>query len=83
MHHDLSRGRGKRRTFHKDCFGTIYLNAACVPRRGFDESGRMISHFSWVEFVDDKLTFAAHRWFLPDASIAYEESLFIGTNNLI
>ncbi len=81
MHHELSRGKGIRNTFFKDSFGTVFLNAACVPRRGFDSNGRIISHYTWVEFVDSKLSLAAHRWFYPDASIAFQETLFISNKD--
>ncbi len=76
MHHALKRGKGDRKTFFEDVWGTYYLNAACVPRRGIDSLGRNLSHLSWVEFRNSKLSFAAHRWYLPDASIAYEQTLF-------
>ena len=52
MHHRLRRGAGNRRTLHRDRQGTIYLNAACVPRhRQCDENGPL-RHFSWVELSD-------------------------------
>ena len=76
MHHHLSRNQGYRKTFSKDNFGTFYLNAACVPRRGKDNSGAILSHFSWVEFLNGKVNHISHRWYKQDLSIAYEEILF-------
>ncbi len=75
MHHALTRTSGYRRTFHKDIYGTIFLNCACVPRRGFDSSGRLVCHFSWVEFVNGQLNHVSHRWYLQDGSLSYEEVL--------
>ncbi len=74
-HHQLRRNLGYRSTFAKDIWGTAYLNAACVPRRGRDSSGEHLTHFSWVEFKDKELKHVSHRWFRSDASLAYEERL--------
>ena len=76
MHHSLRGGRGERITFHRDRFGTAYLNAACVPRTGCDEAGDTLIHFSWVEFEDRHLILVSHRWFHLDGTLAYEQSLF-------
>ena len=76
MHHELKRGTGLRQTCVQDRFGTVFLNAACVPRRGSESSGRQLCHLSWVEFLDGQLSQASHRWFLPDSSLAYEQILF-------
>ncbi len=76
MHHHLKRGKGYRETFVRDNFGTAYLNAACVPRKGVDEVEGLLFHFSWVEFLDGKLDHVSHRWYRSDASIAYQETLF-------
>ncbi len=74
MHHQLKRGMGNRTTFLKDRHGTIFLNAACVPRKGKDQFGEKLSHFSWIEFTNGKITHASHRWYRSDSSIAYQES---------
>ena len=76
MHHRLKGRQGERRTFHRDRRGTVFLNAACVPRRGLDEQGRGLCHFSWVEFDNDQLSHVSHRWFLDDGSVAYAETLY-------
>ncbi len=77
MHHQLKRGGGNRRTFVKDKWGTLYLNAACVPRRVKDNLGNMLSHLSWVEILDNQINHISHRWFRSDTSVAYQETLFI------
>ncbi|WP_049750895.1 TIGR04168 family protein [Prochlorococcus marinus] len=76
MHHQLKRGRGNRKTFVIDQFGTAYLNAACVPRRKQDEFGNWLSHFSWAKFINGKLAHVSHRWFREDSSIAFQETLY-------
>lgn len=75
MHHHLRGKNGLRSTFVEDAWGTRYLNAACVPRRGIDSYGNDLCHFSWVEFSNGKLINASHRWYKKDGSIAYEEIL--------
>ncbi len=75
MHHALYRGSGYRKSFYKDIWGTSFLNAACVPRRGLDEKGNEVCHFSWIEFVDNKLKYVSHRWFRNDGVLAYEDVL--------
>nr|WP_036903749.1 TIGR04168 family protein [Prochlorococcus sp. MIT 0601] len=75
MHHKLRLGKGYRQTYYRDSLGTIYLNAASVPRKGIDESGELLSHFSWVQFLDGQIAHASHRWYRKDASIAYQETL--------
>ncbi len=74
-HHFLKRGQGKRISYVKDLWGTAYLNAACVPRKGKSPIGEFLYHFSWVEFEDSKLRHVSHRWYRGDASLAYQEIL--------
>ena len=76
MHHRLRRGAGNRRTLHRDRQGTIYLNAACVPRhRQCDETGPL-RHFSWVELSDEgEVLLASHRWYKADGSLFEEHCL--------
>ena len=76
MHHRLRRGAGNRRTLHRDRQGTIYLNAACVPRhRQCDENGPL-RHFSWVELSDEgEVLLASHRWYKADGSLFEEHCL--------
>ena len=75
MHHELKSGSRNRHTFLKDRWGTVYLNAACVPRKFKELNGDMLTHLSWVEFVDDQLVYVSHRWFKSDYSLAYEKVL--------
>ena len=74
-HHQLRKGNGTRTTFFKDLWGTCYLNAACVPRRGVNASGENLCHFSWVEFSNGCLSHVSHRWYRQDGYLAYEEKL--------
>ncbi len=75
MHHSLKCGSRTRSSFVEDRWGTVYLNAACVPRRVRDSQGKNITHLSWVEFVDGNLNSVSHRWYRDDASIASEQLL--------
>ena len=47
-----------------------YINAS------HDTTGNTLHHFAWVEFINDQLNFAAHRWYLGNASIAYQQTLY-------
>ena len=76
MHHSLRGGKGERLTFHRDRHGTAYVNAACVPRSGSDEAGQTLIHFTWVEFEGRHLSLVSHRWFHPNGTLAYEQTLF-------
>ncbi len=80
MHHQLRRGQGVRRSLCLDRAGTVYFNAASVPRHGRDPAGRELRHFSWVELeVADPLrarvVHASHRWYGLDGQLLYEERL--------
>ena len=75
MHHRLKDGNRNRCTFIEDRRGTVYLNAACVPRRKKDLEGNNVYHLSWVEFVNGQLNYASHRWFRKDGSIEIEKVL--------
>ena len=75
MHHCLRGGKEERLTFHRDRYGTAYVNAACVPRSGSDESGQTLIHFTWVEFEGRHLSLVSHRWFHLDGTLAYEQTL--------
>jgi len=76
MHHQLRRG-GWRTTFHQDRRGTIYLNAAYVPRHGVDVLGRSLRHLSWVHLgATGEVRRVAHRWYGLDGSLLYEQRLW-------
>jgi uncharacterized protein (TIGR04168 family) len=83
MHHQLRRGLGLRRSLCVDRSGTVYLNAASVPRHGRDPAGRELRHFSWVELeVSDpqraRVLRASHRWFDRQGRLLYEETVHRG-----
>jgi uncharacterized protein (TIGR04168 family) len=80
MHHQLRRGQGQRRSLCMDRSGTVYLNAASVPRHGHDLAGRALRHFSWVDLdVSDpwraRVLLASQRWYGLDGQLLYEERL--------
>jgi uncharacterized protein (TIGR04168 family) len=84
MHHALKRGQGERRSLVIDREGTVYLNAACVPRHGRDASGRELRHFSWVELEVPqeapqaaRVLRASHRWYDLDGHLIYEQTLLV------
>ena len=76
MHHRLRHGAGQRRTLLQDRQGTVYLNAACVPRHGVDAMGSAWRHFSWVEINHlGVVQLAAHRWYSLDGAVINEQRL--------
>ena len=76
MHHRLRHGAGERRSLHQDRQGTVYLNAACVPRHGLGPEGQPIRHFSWVELGSDGVVqLAAQRWFDRHGQVVQEQVL--------
>jgi uncharacterized protein (TIGR04168 family) len=80
MHHLLKRGQGQRRSLVVDRAGTVYLNAASVPRHGRDLAGRELRHFAWVELeVHDpwraRVLLASQRWYGLAGQLLYEERL--------
>jgi uncharacterized protein (TIGR04168 family) len=80
MHHALKRGQGERRSLVVDRSGTVYLNAASVPRHGHDAQGRALRHLSWVELESDPaaavpVRLASHRWYGLDGALLYQEVL--------
>lgn len=77
MHHRLKRGAGERRTLVVDRAGTVYLNAACVPRHLVDDGGMALRHFSWVEFDGQNLRSVTHRWYGLDGRLRYQEVLLL------
>ena len=80
MHHALKRGQGERRSLVLDRHGTVYLNAASVPRHGHDNRGRALRHLSWVELEtgpgpEAVVLEAGHRWYGLDGALLYQEVL--------
>ena len=77
MHHSLKGRNENRITFAKDIWGTYYLNAAFVPRRGKDSLGHEICHLAWVDFHKNNIKNIYHRWYDNDGNILYQENLLI------
>lgn len=75
MHHQLKGRQGDRVTFHRDRRGTCFVNAACVPRIGVDESGQPLHHLTWVEFSGTQPSLISHRWYRPQGELLYEQTL--------
>ena len=62
--------------FKMDKEGTAYLNSAIVPRYKNNVDGQLLVNFSWVEFVDNKVSHISHRWYSETGEIREEEILF-------
>ena len=75
MHHRLKRGQGERLSYCVDRAGTAYLNTAFVPRHSYDDQGRALRHFSWVELRDGVVLEISHRWYTLDGALAYRHTL--------
>ena len=76
MHNRLKRNQGFRKMFEIDKKGTAYLNSAIVPRYKTNSKGELFVNFSWVEFVEKKLTHVSHRWYSELGEIFEEKILF-------
>lgn len=76
MHHTLRRNQGQRRSLCIDRSGTLYLNAACVPRHGVDGLGRALHHLSWIRFEHGSPSRVSHRWYGDGGALLYEELLW-------
>ena len=85
MHNRLKRNQGLREMFKIDKKGTAYLNSAIVPRYKTNKNGELFINFSWVEFVENKLTHISHRWYsklgeIYEEEILYENQAFLNGN---
>ena len=76
MHNRLKRNQGFRKMFKIDRKGTCYLNSAIVPRYKNNKKDELLVNFSWVEFVENKLTHISHRWYSELGEICEEEIFF-------
>lgn len=76
MHHRLrhTRARG-RRCLHRDEFGTLYLNVACVPRK-IGEGEDVRRNFSLISLEGDRVTQAELVWTDDRARILSTASYF-------
>jgi uncharacterized protein (TIGR04168 family) len=62
MHHKLRYRRDRlRRSCHCDQAGTVYVNAACVPRL-WEIAGETVRHFALVTLVDGQVQRASQAW---------------------
>jgi uncharacterized protein (TIGR04168 family) len=62
--------------FKIDKEGTAYLNSAIVPRYKNNLEGKLLVNFSWVEFVDNKISNISQRWYSEAGEISEEEIFF-------
>jgi len=76
MHNRLKRNQGLRKMFKIDKAGTAYFNSAVVPRYKKNEKGELLVNFSWVEFIENKLSHISHRWYSDSGEVYEEEILF-------
>ncbi|MEL4897424.1 TIGR04168 family protein [Crocosphaera sp. Alani8] len=76
MHHRLRHTRSRLRTkVVSNEQGTIYLNAACVPRV-IEENGEKLRNFSLVSLENDTVTQISSVWVNHRGAIATEDSLY-------
>ena len=80
MHNRLKINQGLRNMFKIDKEGTAYLNSAIVPRYKNNIEGELLVNFSWVEFVDNKVSHISQRWYSEAGDICEEEILFSNSN---
>ena len=79
MHNELKRNLGKREMFKIDMKGTIYLNAAVVPRYKLDNEANLLVNFSWLEFNRNQITKISQKWFSESGEVK-EEKTFLEKN---
>jgi uncharacterized protein (TIGR04168 family) len=75
MHHSLRHTKIKRKSIFRSPEGTIYLNAASVPRIIETATGKL-RHFALTELENGKITKASHVWVNQDLQIETEEKLY-------
>lgn len=76
MHHTLRHTRSHlRRRVHVDAEGTVYLNAACVPRATHIE-GALCRNFSLVSLADGQVIQVRSGWVTATGAITAQEILF-------
>ncbi len=76
MHNTLYRNQGKRKMLKIDNGGTFYLNTAIVPRYKNNDEGKTLVNFSWVEFIDNELSYISQRWYSISGELEREKILF-------
>ena len=76
MHHALRHRKDRQRQrVQMDVDGTLYLNAACVPRILDNESGRY-HNFSVVQLENAQVIQASSVWISAQGAIGHQEVLF-------
>ncbi|MGK7942089.1 MAG: TIGR04168 family protein [Crocosphaera sp.] len=76
MHHRLRHTRSQLRTrVVKNEQGTVYLNAATVPRI-IEQNGEKLRNFSLVSFEDNQVTHIRLVWVNNEGGIVSQESLY-------
>jgi uncharacterized protein (TIGR04168 family) len=76
MHHRLRHTRSQLRTrVTRNAQGTVYLNAASVPRI-IEENGQKLRNFSLVSLEDENVTKISLVWVNNDAVITSEDCLY-------
>ncbi len=82
MHHNLRHRKDcLRKRVHLDSDGTLYLNAACVPRVAELNSVRY-SNFSVVQLTDGQVAQVHSVWVSAQGMIAQTEQLFEQMSNV-
>jgi uncharacterized protein (TIGR04168 family) len=82
MHHNLRHRKDcLRKRVCLDSDGTLYLNAACVPRVAELDSVRY-SNFSVVQLADSQIAQVRSVWVSAQGAIAQTEQLFEQTSNV-
>lgn len=83
MHHNLRHRKDRlRQRFIQDSHGTVYLNAASVPRIIQTPTGR-IRNFSLVTLTAGTVTQAALVWIHDDLSIHQQELLYQSSDPIL
>ena len=75
-HNQLKRNLGLRKMFLIDKRGTAYLNCAVVPRYLKNETGKVLTTFSWIEFENSKLSIISQRWYDKFGELISEDKLY-------
>ncbi|MBP0002674.1 MAG: TIGR04168 family protein [Cyanobacteria bacterium SBC] len=76
MHHSLRHTKTRlRRSIHEDETGTVYLNAACVPR-SIEREGRVASNFSIVTLENGRVTDTTLVWVEGNGRVVSEIPYF-------
>ena len=76
MHHNLRHRRDRlRRAIHRNDSGTVFFNAARVPRV-LERDGQLLHQFPIVELVGDAVAAIDLMWLAADGAIAQTEAIY-------